>query len=117
VVVRPGWSDRRTWSVRWRITFASSTPAADRTPPAISVPARAVRLSKDGSITFFVACSEDATGVATATVRVARRVRFAARTITLTAGARTQVTLRLSHTNAATRSSRCRSRTPRAIRR
>jgi hypothetical protein len=79
----------------------ASTPAADRTWPALYASARGARLSKSGSISFLVTPSENASGVASAVVRVPKLVRFAAHTITLTAGARTTVTLRLSRKGAA----------------
>jgi hypothetical protein len=83
---------------------AASTPPADRTPAVLSAPVRTARLSRGGSITFLVACSENATGRATGTISVPQRanaVRLAGRNVTLVAGRPTKVTLRLSHTNAA----------------
>jgi len=80
---------------------AAPIATADRTSPVVSAGGRSARLSKGGSIAFFVASSENATGVATASVRVPKLVRFVARTITLPAGARTRITLRLSKKDAA----------------
>jgi hypothetical protein len=85
-------------------TSAASAPLADNTPAAVSASARSVRLSKGGSISFFVTASENATALVTGTVRVrrpARSVRLAKRNVTLTAGRPAKVTLRLSKTGAA----------------
>ncbi len=82
-------------------TSAASTPAPDRTPAKLTASARSARLSKGGSISFLVASSENATGVATGSVRVSKRLRFAPRAIALFTGTRTKVTLRLSSRDAA----------------
>jgi hypothetical protein len=81
-------------------TSAASTPTPDRTPAKLTASARSARLSKGGSISFLVASSEKATGVARASVRLPKLVRFVNRAITLAAGARTKVTLRLSRKDA-----------------
>jgi hypothetical protein len=78
-------------------------PPPDTTAPALTASAQGATLSKHGAISFFVSSSENATGSAGGTIslpKLARTVRFAARKLTLTAGTRRKVTLRLSKKNA-----------------
>ena len=80
-----------------------TTPAPDTTPPALSASGRRAKLSKRGSVSFFVMSNERATGQATLSLRVpkaAGAVRFGKRNITLEAGKRTKVSLKLSKRNA-----------------
>jgi hypothetical protein len=76
-----------------------TSPPADKTPPAIHVRGRAVRLSRGGSVSFFVTASESSTGTATGSVRLPGRMRvlrFSPSALTLPANATTKVTLELS---------------------
>jgi hypothetical protein len=80
-----------------------TTPPPDTTPPALSPSGRRARLSKRGSISFFVTSNENATGQAALSLRVpkaASTVRITKRSITLVAGRRTKVSLKLSTRNA-----------------
>jgi hypothetical protein len=74
-------------------------PALDVTAPAITVSAATTRLSSLGSISFFVTSNEAATGTAGASVKLPTKPRvvpFASRKLTLGAGVRTKVSLKLS---------------------
>jgi hypothetical protein len=82
-------------------TSVAPTKVADRTPPALSTQTRSARLSSGGSISFIVTSSENATALASGTVRARKTVRFAKRKLTLIAGRRGKVTLRLSRRGAA----------------
>jgi hypothetical protein len=82
-------------------TSAAPPSVADRTPPALSTHTRSARLSKGGSISLVVTSSENATGLASGTVRARKAVRFAKRKLSLIAGRRAKVTLRLSRRGAA----------------
>jgi hypothetical protein len=77
----------------------AAPPPPDKTAPAFTVSRSALRLSKKGSISFFVTSNEAATGVAGATVnlgKTAKVVRFKRAKIKLAAGKRTRVTLKLA---------------------
>jgi hypothetical protein len=83
--------------------LAAPPPAPDTTPPVLSASGRRAKLSKRGSVSFFVMSTESATGHAALSLRVpkaARTVRFTKRNITLVAGKRTKVSLKLSKRNA-----------------
>ena len=83
--------------------LAAPPPAPDTTPPVLSASGRRAKLSKRGSVSFFVMSNESATGQAALSLRVpkaARTVRFTKRNITLVAGKRTKVSLKLSKRNA-----------------
>ena len=83
---------------------AAPVPRPDTTPPTLSASAGRVELSKRGSISFFVTSSENATGRAALSLRVpkaARTVRLTKRNITLAAGQRTKVSLKLPKGTAA----------------
>ncbi len=76
-----------------------TTPPPDTTPPTLSASGTRATLSKRGSISFFVTSNENATGRATLSLRVpdaARTIRVTKRDITLAAGRRTKVSLKLS---------------------
>jgi hypothetical protein len=78
-------------------------PPPDTTPPALSASGRRAKLSKRGSISFFVRSNENATGQAALSLRVpkaTRTVRLTKRGITLAAGKRTKVSLKLSKRHA-----------------
>jgi hypothetical protein len=80
-----------------------TTPPPDTTPPALSPSGRRARLSKRGSISFFVTSNENATGQAALSLRVpkaASTVRITKRSITLVAGKHTKMSLKLSTRNA-----------------
>ena len=80
-----------------------TAPATDTTPPALSASGRRAKLSKRGSVSFFVMSNESATGQAALSLRVpkaARTVRFTKPNVTLAAGKRTKVSLKLSKRNA-----------------
>jgi hypothetical protein len=78
----------------------SSPGAKDRTPPSLTATiARLLKLSKSGSLSFFLTSGENAAGTATGTINLpksAKVVRFKRAAFNLTAGKRTKVTLRLS---------------------
>jgi hypothetical protein len=79
-------------------------PPPDKTAPALSASAHSAKLSKRGTISLFVTSNENSTGTATGTISVpklAKTVRFAMRSVTLAAGKRTKLTLKLSKKNAA----------------
>ena len=78
-------------------------PTPDKTPPGLTESARSATLSKSGAISFFVTSNENSTGTATGTISVpklAKTVRFAKRNVTLTAGKRAKLTLKLSKSDA-----------------
>jgi hypothetical protein len=79
-------------------------PPPDINAPVLASSAHSAVVSRTGAISFFVKSDENSTGTATGTISVpklAKTVRFAKRTVTLTAGKRTKVTLKLSKKNAA----------------
>lgn len=105
--MKPRTSARRTQARRGRAPLPppplGTTPPPDTTPPALSASGRRAKLSKRGSISLFVMSNESATGRAVLSLRVpkaARTVRVTKRNITLAAGKRTKVSLKLSKRNA-----------------
>ena len=70
---------------------------------AISSPTKRAKLTSKGAVTFVLKSTQTATGSASGTVAVphtAKKVRFGKRSLKLTAGTSSKVTLKLSRRNA-----------------
>jgi hypothetical protein len=81
----------------------SETDAGGKVGVAISSPTKRAKLTSRGTLTFVLSSTQTATASASGTVAVphaARSVRFAKRSLKLTAGRSSKVTLRLSARNA-----------------
>jgi hypothetical protein len=83
-------------------SFGKAAVAAVAVKPSLRSTSRSAKLSKTGAVSFALTASTGATATASGTiaVRKGKTVRFAKRKVTLVAGRRAKVTLKLSKRNA-----------------